>query len=116
MAPENADKVLEGFCPEPHAEEQIAVNANGLMLFLPVADIEWLEATGSGVALHDGHQTHELSETLAAIVAKLPPGRFRRLGARTLVNIHQIADMQPMRHGRCGVLLRSGTRLIFMRS
>ena len=108
--------MLEGFCPEPHPEEQIAVNFNGLMLFLRLADIEWLEAADNCVALHVGQETHVLRDTLAAIVAKLPPGRFLRIGPRTLVNVQQIKDLRPLRHRRCRLLLRSGTRLTFMRS
>jgi two-component system LytT family response regulator len=108
--------VLDGFCPEPHPEEQIALNRNGLMLFLRLADIEWLEAADNRVALHVGRETYVLRETLAALVAKLPPGRFRRIAPCTLVNVAQIKELQPLRHRRCAVVLRSGTRLTFMRS
>ena len=114
--PPGPEKVLDGFCPEPCPEEQIAVTANGLMLFLRVADVEWLEAADNCVALHVGKETHVLRETLAATVAKLPPGRFRRISPRTLVNVEQIKELQPMRHRRCAVVLRSGTRLTFVRS
>jgi DNA-binding LytR/AlgR family response regulator len=114
--PQGSDQVLEGFCPEPCPEEQIAVSSGGLMLFLRLADIEWLEAVNHSVLLHIGKETHALGESLAAIVAKLPPGRFLRVGPRTLVNVGQIKDLQPLRHRRCRVLLRSGTRLTFLRS
>jgi two-component system, LytTR family, response regulator len=116
VAPQGSDKVLEGFCPEPFSEEQIAVNSNGLMLILRLADIEWLEAVDHGVLLHIGKEAHTLRETLGALVAKLPAGRFLRIGPRTLVNVQQIKDLQPLRHRRCRVLLRSGARLTFMRS
>lgn len=116
VAPQGSDKVLEGFCPEPCTEEQIAVNSNGIMLFLRVVDVEWLEAVDHRVLLHIGKETHVLRETLATIVGKLPPGYFLRLGPRTLVNVRHILDLQPLRHRRCQVLLRSGTRLTFLRS
>ena len=116
MAPQGSDKVLEGFCPEPCAEEQIAVNSNGIMLFLRVADVEWVGETDDCVALHVGKETHVLRATLGTLVGKLPPGRFLRIGPRTLVNVQQIMDLQPLRHRRCQVLLRSGVRLTFMRS
>ncbi len=116
MAPQGLDKVLEGFCPEPCPEEQIAVNSKGLMLFLRLADIEWLEAVDHRVLLHLGKETHVLRDSLAVIVAKLPRGRFLRIGPQTLVNVQQIKDLQPLRHRRCRVVLRSGTRLTFMRS
>jgi two-component system LytT family response regulator len=116
VAPQKAEGLLEGFCPEPLQEEQIAVNSNGLMLFLRLADVEWLEAVDNCVALHVGKQTHLLRETLAAVAAKLPSDRFLRISPSTLVSRAQIKELQPMFHGRCGVLLHNGTRLTFMRS
>ena len=86
-APQSLDGLLDGFCPEPHPEEQIALNSNGLMLFVRVADIEWLEAADNHVALRVGQMTHCVRDTLAAVAAKLPPGRFLRLSPSMLVNI-----------------------------
>jgi two-component system LytT family response regulator len=116
VAPVKSDKMLEGFCPEPLQEVQIAVNSNGHMLFLRLADVEWLEAVDNCVAMHFGKQTHLLRETLAAVAAKLPPDRFLHISSSTLVNRAQIKELQPMLHGRCRVLLHNGTRLTFMRS
>ena len=114
VAPPNSDKVLEGFCPEPHSEEQIVVNSNGLMFFLRLVDMEWLETAGNYVSLHVGKETYMLRETLAArsrqaarrpILAHHPP---------TLVNSSQIKELQPVCRGKCGVLLHNGTRLAVM--
>ncbi len=109
-------EVLEGFCPEPVSEEHIAVNSGGLMLFLSVADVEWLEAGDDGVTLYVGRESYLIHETLASMAAKLPWSGFRRLGPRTLVNIRHIQDLRPLRHRRCEVVLRSGARLTFLRS
>jgi two-component system LytT family response regulator len=112
--PQKSEKVLEGFCPEPRLEEQIVVNANGLMLCLRLADIEWLEAGGNCVSLHVGKETHVLRDTLAAVAAKMPAGCFLRINSSTLVNCKQIKGLQPMSNGKCGVLLHNGTRLALM--
>ncbi len=85
------------------------------MLFLRLADVEWLEAVDDCVVLHVGKETHRVPGTLTALAAKLPGGRFRRIGPHTLVNLDHIQDLEPMRHRRCGLVLRSGTRLIFLR-
>jgi DNA-binding LytR/AlgR family response regulator len=110
------DKMLEGFCTEPGQEEQIALNSNGLMLFLRPVDIEWLAAADGCVTLHVGRETYRASETVAAVEAKLPRGQFLHIAPTTLVNVREIRGVQPLGHGRCAVLLRSGTRLIFLRS
>ena len=92
------------------------MNSNGIMLFLSVADVEWLEAVDHCVLLHIGKESHVLRDTLGALLAKFPPGRFLRIGPRTLVNVKQVKVLQPLRHRRCRVLLRSGTRLTFLRT
>lgn len=114
VAPQRSDKVLEGFCPEPRPEEQIAVNSNGLMLFLRLADIEWLEAADNCVALHVGKETHVLRDTLAVMAAKLPADLFLRINASVLVNSREIKELQPLSPGKCVVLLHNGTRLTLM--
>jgi len=108
--------LLEGFCPEPSQEEQIAVNSNGLMLSLRLADIEWMEAADNCVKLHIGKQTHRLRDTLAVVAAKLPPGLFLRISHSTLVNIEQIQGLQRMFFDEYEVLLRNGTRLTLTRA
>ena len=102
---------MEGFCPEPSQAEHIAVSANGLMLSLRLADVEWMEAADNCVKLHVGKHTHHLRDALDAVTAKLPPGSFLPLSRSTLVNIEQISGLQRMLFDEYEVLLRSGTRL-----
>ena len=82
--------LLEGFCPEPSGEEQIAVNCNGRLLLLRLAEIDWLEAAGDRVVLHVGRETHLLCDTLQAVAAKLPAGRFVRIGGSALLNVGHV--------------------------
>jgi two-component system, LytTR family, response regulator len=110
VAPDKAHKVLDGFCPEPHPDEQIALNANGFMLFLRVADIGWLEADGDCVVLHVGKKRHRLRGTLAAVAAKLPAGRFLRISPSVLVNKREMQEVLPLFRG---TLLRNGARPTF---
>lgn len=116
LAPPKPNDLLEGFCPEPSQEEQIAVNSNGLMLFLRLADIEWMETAENCVKLRVGKQTHRLRDTLAVVAAKLPPGRFLRISRSTLVNIEHIKGVQRMFFDEYEVLLRSGARLTLTRA
>jgi hypothetical protein len=113
--PEKTDRLLEGFCPEPRPEEQVAVNSKGRLLLLRLADIDWLEATDNCVALHVGTETLPLKETLSTVMAKLPPGRFLRISPTALVNVEQIKDLRPMCRSEWRVLLRNGTRLTLTR-
>ncbi len=113
--PQRLPGLLEGFCPEPHPEEQVAVNSNGRLLLLRLADIDWLEIVEDGVALHAGKETHLLHDSLAAISAKLPPGRFLRVSSSALVNVAQIRSLRRLCQSEWRVLLRNGTRLTLTR-
>ncbi len=93
--------MLEGFCSEPHPEEQIVINSNGLILCLRLADIEWLETADNCVLLHLGKETHVLRCSLAAVTAKLPTDWFVRLNPWVLVNRRHIKRLVPMSHGGC---------------
>ena len=115
-APDKLKDLLDGFCPDPSQDEQVAVNPNGLMLSVRLADIEWMEAADECVKLHVGRHTHRLRDTLAVLAAKLPPGRFLRISRSTLVNIEQIQGLQRMFFDEYEVLLSDGTRLPLTRA
>jgi two-component system LytT family response regulator len=86
------------------------------MLSVRLADIGWMEAADDCVKLHVGKHTHRLRDTLAAVAAKLPPGRFLRISRSTLVSIEQIKGLQQMFFDQYEVLLRNGTRLPLTRA
>jgi two-component system LytT family response regulator len=102
---------LEGFCPEPHAEAHFAVSSNGQILFVSVADVEWVDTADTHVKLHVGRHTYRLQETFAVVGAKLPTGRFVRISRSTLVNVQQIQGVQRLLFDEYEVVLRSGRRL-----
>ena len=60
--------------------------------------------------------THRLRDTLAAVAAKLPPGRFLRISRSTLVNVEHIMGVQRMFFDEYEVLLRNGARLPLTRA
>ncbi len=103
--------MLQGFCREPWREERIVVTSDGQFLLLRLATIDWLEASDNHVILHTGQQTRRLRGDLAALAAKLPPGRFLWISPSTLVNVGQIKDLRRLCQGEWRVLLRNGARL-----
>jgi DNA-binding LytR/AlgR family response regulator len=82
--------LLEGFCPEPRGEEQIAVHCEGRLLLLRLAEVDWLESVGDRVAFHVGQKKYLLAATLQAVAAKLPKGHFVHVGPSTLLNVGRI--------------------------
>jgi two-component system LytT family response regulator len=95
--------------------ERIVVKSNGRILFLRLADVDWMEAADNYVELHVGQEAHLLRETMTALEARLPADRFLRISRSTIVNLEQIKELQPRFHGECVVRLRNGKRLVLTR-
>ena len=96
--------------------DRLAVKTDGRVLFLKIADLDWVEAADNYVSLHVGKDTHLLRETMANLEQKLPGEKFIRISRSTIVNIDRIRELQPLFHGEYSVILRDGTKLTLSRS
>ena len=95
--------------PSPYAK-RLAVRSGTKTLFVPVDDIEWIQAAENYVELH-GTGRHLLQATMNTIEASLDPGMFLRIHRSLIVNVGRIKELQPAGHGEFVVVLRSGARL-----
>jgi two-component system LytT family response regulator len=98
------------------APDRLAVKSEGRVLLLRTQDIDWVEAADNYVNLHVGKESHLLRETMNALEARLPSGRFLRISRSTMVNVERIKELQPMFHGEYAVILQDGIRLTLSRS
>ena len=100
---------------EPQAPKRLALNKRGRVFFVPVCDIDWIEAAGSYVRLHTGSHSHLLRGTIKRMEAELA-GEFVRIHRSTLVRIDRIEMMAPLFHGEYQVQLTTGVKLKLSRS
>jgi len=91
--------------------QRLAVASGGRILFVSVADIEWIEAEGNYARLHVARHVYDVRETLQALTEKLDPREFIRIHRSTIVNIRRIREVQPWFRGSHIVLLHSGEEL-----
>jgi two-component system LytT family response regulator len=78
-------------------------------VLVPVASIERFEAEGNYVRVHLADRVHLVRQTIAALEARLEPGRFLRANRSTLVRVAAIAEIQPWFHGDRRLVLRDGS-------
>lgn len=100
----------------PGRVERLAVKSSGRVVLVKIEDIDWIEAADNYVSLHVGAEEHLHRETMAAMEAMLPEGRFMRISRSTIVNLDRVKELQPLFHGEYAVILRNGTRLTLSRS
>jgi two-component system LytT family response regulator len=89
----------------------LTVSAQNRTQFVPVAEVDWLEADGKYVRLHAGNRTHLIRGTLAATAERLDPAHFVRIHRSTVVNVARIREVQPWMGGDHLAILRDGTKL-----
>jgi two-component system LytT family response regulator len=73
-----------------------------------VVDIDWIEAAGNYVAVHAGGTSRLLRRPLAALEARLDPGRFLRIHRDTLVQVDRIRGMHRWQGGQYRLELIGG--------
>jgi hypothetical protein len=95
--------------------ERLLVADDGRSFFVRTADIEWIEAAGNYVRLHNNGHAYLVRTTLGGLEARLDRERFRRVGRSALVNLDRIREIQPWFHGDAIVILQSGTQVTLSR-
>jgi two-component system LytT family response regulator len=91
--------------------ERLVVNTAGRVVFVKVADIDWLEAAGNYVTIHAGREKHMFRETLRNLSDRLDPARFVRLHRSSVVNVDRLRELLPWARGEQVAVLNDGTQL-----
>ena len=83
--------------------------------FVPVQDIDWIDAADNYLQLHVGERTHLCRGTLNDVEGELDAARFVRIHRSTLVAIDRITAVRPRESGGHVVELRTGAKLMSSR-
>ena len=78
--------------------------------------VQWIEAEDNYVRLHVEGTSHLVRQTMAGLLARLDPARFRRIHRSAIVNLDCIKEFQPWTGGDHLVIMRDGTRLTLSRT
>ena len=105
------DKLAHYAPPQPRPVERLVVKSQGQVVFLDVADIDWIEAADYYACLHVGGNTHILRRTLAELEHDLGDEKFIRIHRSIIVNLDRIHGLEPQSGGEYEVVLRSKVRL-----
>lgn len=89
----------------------VPIRSGGRVTFLPVEEIDWLEAADNYVKIHAGRETHLVRQTLQSMEESLSPTMFVRIHRSTIINVSRIREIQPWFAGEYVVSLRNGTRV-----
>jgi len=94
--------------------QRFVVRGGGRLVFVPADSVDWIEAAGNYVRLHQTGKEHLLRRTLSGLAERLGD-RFVRIRRTALVNTAAISALEPYGKGSYIVHLRDGTRLVSSR-
>src|SRR5215472_795818 len=107
-----AKEKLAHYLPaRPQGVERLAVRSAGQVLFVNVADIDWIEAAGYYACLHVGSDTHILRRSLSELEQDLGDEKFVRIHRSLVVNLERIRGLELQTGGEYEVVLKSRVRL-----
>jgi len=84
--------------PSPFTQELVIKNNDNEKVFLPIKDIRWIDAAGDYMCVHTHDETHVVRITMKKLESQLDPKIFSRIHKSTLVNIHCIKSIKPLRN------------------
>jgi two-component system, LytTR family, response regulator len=91
--------------------DRVVVRHAGGARFVDVRDIDWIEAAGVYVTIHEGSREHLLRESLSSVEARLDPAKFARIHRSALVSLDRVRELRHDDRGNYRVILRDGTSL-----
>src|SRR4029079_6205543 len=100
--------LLETVLPQKKFLDRMVVKASGRIFFLPIAEIDWIEAADNYARLHVGRESHLIRETLSSLESRLNPDMFLRVRHSAIVNTTHIKELHPLFKGEYEILLQSG--------
>jgi two-component system LytT family response regulator len=103
---------LAHYAPLPlQAVERLVIKSRGQVVFLNVADIDWIEAADYYACLHVGKDTHIMRRTLLELERDLGDAKFVRIHRSVIVNLDRIRGLELHNDGEYEVVLESKVRL-----
>jgi two-component system, LytTR family, response regulator len=95
--------------------ERLVLKSGGLVTFLDVKDVDWIEAAGVYVNLHVGPKVHLYRSSVNQLLQRLDPRHFVRIHRSAAVNTARIRELRPRSHGDFTVVLANGAEVTMSR-
>ena len=96
--------------------EKLAIKDGASTTFVPVRDIDWIDAAGDYMCVHVKGDTLIMRTTMKELESQLDPGIFQRVHRSTIVNLDRVEKVSSHINGEFHLTLSCGTSLKMSRS
>jgi len=91
--------------------EQLAFRVNGRYVFIPVNQIDWIEASANYIRINAGPDSHLVRESIGKVSNRLDRKRFVRIHRSVIVNALRIKELHSCNAGEYIATLTNGKKL-----
>lgn len=91
--------------------DRLVIRSGGRVFFLPVDELDWVEAAGNYVRLHAGREEYLYRETMSRLEDSLDPEEFARIHRSVMVNVDRVKELHRLFRGDYSVILRDRRKL-----
>ena len=95
----------------PAKIDRLTIKNAGCVVFLPVTDIDWIEAADYYASLHVGPKVHLLRRSMNDLESDLDPAQFCRIHRSTIVNLDRVRELRFDSDAEYELVLADGTKL-----
>jgi two-component system LytT family response regulator len=95
----------------PQEIPRLTVRSAGQVVYVPIPDIDWVEAADYYVCLHVGAKSHLLRQSMAELENELDSKVFCRIHRSAIVNLRRVRALEVDSAGEYEVVLESGEKL-----
>jgi len=106
---------LPDFLAKSPRLRRMPIKVGGRTIFLPLDEIDYLEAAGNYVCVHAAGQQYLMRDTMNSCESRLSGADFVRIHRSVIVNRHRIKELRPWFTGEYVVLLTTGKELTLSR-
>lgn len=107
---------VSGSQPGSPSDRKMSIKDGDTISLVDIDDIDWIDAAGDYMCVHQGKKTHILRSTIKDLLARLDPDSFKRIHRSTIVNLARIEGVQQLSKGEYMLLLNGGEKLKVSRS
>ncbi len=96
-------------------DNRLIVRDGRNLMFLDLAEVDWIEGAGNYACVHCGSSTYIVRETLTHLESRLKGTALVRIHRSSIVNSLRVRSIRPWINGDHHVMLKDGTRLTLSR-
>jgi two-component system LytT family response regulator len=109
-------ELLESGVEKSQYSDRLAIKDGSSTTFVPVKEIDWVDAAGDYMCVHVGGHTHIMRTTMKELESQLDPNVFQRVHRSTIVNLHRVEKVSSHINGEFHLTLACGSSLKMSRS